>query len=156
MPTQTTITTTGGPKTTKRKLRLYKKTALSEAIDEWHEKRLPDHFRPKATGLYRYKMRSRKYEEKKRRIHHHSNPLVYSGETRFMATRSIQITATAKGVTGRIQVPKYIYMRRLGQPDLASELTRITRAELKTIMAGVEASLVEQINGEKERTVEIV
>jgi len=67
---------------TKKALHLGIGDAMTEVAETWHRKMLPDHFKMTATARYGYRRRTTKYQKRKRRKWHRSNPLVWSGDLR--------------------------------------------------------------------------
>jgi len=69
--------------------------ALRELMVDHVEHRLPGHFVPGADRKYHYRIRTRKYLDRKRRLKGHNIPLVFTGRTRrdLIASKH-RITAT--------------------------------------------------------------
>ncbi len=57
---------------------------------------LDEHFDPNSQQRFKYRRRTRKYEERKQRLFGHTTPLVYSGELRRAVLSSAKVTATSK------------------------------------------------------------
>ena len=141
---------TGGPGVLKKDLRAAAKASLAVVGATWHDKTLPGHFTPAAAGRYKYRKRTAKYRDRKRRVHGHRRPLVYSGEMERMVTRMARVTATGRGARVALKGPRYLYAyRKAGQPDKAAELIAVTPAEAEDMATVLDREITARLNANK-------
>lgn len=123
-----------------RQLGKYTKAAHQEVGYRWQIDMLPRHFTRAARSIYRYKPRSRNYEQKKRRLARlrpdlvkdgGESDLVFTGLTKRLMKRRHQVQAYPSRVTIRMVGPSYLRMRpnKSNHPHKAAEITAVTREE---------------------------
>ena len=147
MKLRTTITYKGtaDPKMGGKRLARILKKANRRVAFFWHLKILPEHFEEGADTKYRYRPRSEKYLKSKRK--RGKPPLVLTGITKQMATRSALIRATKKGATVRFELPAKAKIRfRDGRQNTMEEmkitvqddLDRMLQVHRKRFQKGIE------------------
>ena len=88
------------------------KPTLQDMIVYWHRKFMPLHFKEGARRRYKgYGSSDANYARRKMRIYGHNKPLVFTGETEYLATRTIRTSGTAKKATGYINAPALNFRR---------------------------------------------
>jgi len=114
----------------KRQLAEIEKRAFVTAMRLWHREMLPKHFEEGADNVYKYERRTRRYVERKQRQKGHKRPLVWSGASRDMALRKIEIRPTKKQTKGIVHVAKaFNFSGRFGMPDMKAEVSKILKRE---------------------------
>ena len=118
----------------KRGWREVTRRALALELRRWHRQIAYQHFLKGAAGKYKYKKRSRKYIERKRRKKPGQPDLVYSGDTqRAVVAGTPLIRAYPSRARLLINTPKYVQMRpyraRPDAPVLGREITAFTFRE---------------------------
>jgi len=143
----------------KKDFRAVMKAAMQDAVKSWHKFTLPGHFKTGAETKYGYARRSDKpakngrrkgYAEKKRRKG--LPPLVWSGLGRAMLTNKITVSGTAKSATGSMDAPFYMANKMPGKPDMAAEVTAVTREEeqaMADLIAKNVAGTMNDLRGEQ-------
>lgn len=86
------------------------KRGMFDLAKTWHKKFLPLHFKRGAPQKYKYEAREPNYEARKR--FDRKPPLVWSGQTKAQARVLFHVTGSAKRVTGKFALPRYIRMHR--------------------------------------------
>ena len=147
------------------------KSAWLHVGEIWWRRMLPKHFQTGADQEYNYALRTVKYLKKKMGFREFRNykelrrrnpgreiplndpsPLVYTGELADMVTQSAGISATSKGVTVALRGPKYFQPRALsGQPDLAREVTAVSKRDLQQLERYAEISMTRDIQKAQDR-----
>jgi hypothetical protein len=134
------------PQTLKRGYAKAMKAALTKAVQHWHTRFLPRHFRAGAFARYGYKKRyhresslTRSQRRMGKVFTHNPVPLVETGLLRDQATRWIYARGTSKMMTGRMTVPWYTPLKgwRGRGPDKVKELLTTTpeeAAQLRTLI----------------------
>ena len=123
---------------------------MKQALNLWHKKTLPKHFKLGAARRYRYERRSIGTIRKKKRKQ--LPPLVDSGRARDRLTRMgfFQITGSKGVVTGRFIAAgsdmRYFYMKPPGHPDKPDEVKRLSLPEENRIRKEIEASVPKTVN----------
>lgn len=117
------------PDTAVRELRRAVNDGLKKSVEYWHDEYLPGHFERSAHSKYGYQARKQKWIIRKLRKTGQANDLVFTGRLKREAMRAIRITGTSKRATGTMDVPKYTYTYKPGQPKKQEELVAITSAE---------------------------
>lgn len=142
------IAVVGGPEGTAKELGPAMKKALQRAVKFWHHRMAPRHFKPNATGRYGYKFRAESTKHKKRRIQHHQDPLVWTGDSKRQLLRMARVSGTRHTARVRMRGPKYWYMFRkdIRQPNKAEELTTTVDAEVQTMAKLVKRAVVRELN----------
>lgn len=147
------ITYIGGPKSMKRGLAPILKEALQDAGGLWHRRYLPMHFKEGSGNKYKYKPRTQKYMRYKRKKMGHRRPLEFTGTLRRETTRMATISGSSKrmSVTMSVGMSKawyagVKYKSRGTMPDLAKELTTVTRAETKKLAKVIEITIARKLN----------
>lgn len=97
----------------------------------WHRFILPKHFTREGASEYNYQARVKSYMVRKGRRHGHQDPLVFTGDTRAMATRIRDVRATSKGANVMLKVPKYIWMYKGAAPRKAIELQATSEGDAR-------------------------
>lgn len=102
-----------------------------EAGAFWHSRMLRHHFTRQAFSRYSavYKRRKFKYEKRKLRMFGHTNPLVYSGESRRLALSIQDVRATSRGNRIVLHSRKLNFKHPKSQINMREELTYISPAE---------------------------
>ncbi len=133
--------------------------AMLEAIELWHNKFLPGHFRPGASQKYNYSKRAISTMNRKEGIARTGRrdallPLVHSGRMRREVSRVIRVSAlkTGKRAHGVMSGPRQLSIRRPGYPDLQRELTAITREEAQQLAEFTAANIVERIKANQDHS----
>lgn len=102
----------------------------------WHQHFRPLHFLPIAFARYGYAVRSKKYSVRKYRLKGHSDPLVFSGESR-RRTEIEDVRARYRGGVAHVSVvmhaPTLNFRRHPESPDMRGELTTLIPEELAEI-----------------------
>jgi len=131
----------------------YVKATLQTAVYYWHRKFLGKHFRAGAAARYGYKPRSPKYIRRKKNKKHHSQPLVWSGDTRKSVRTSIRVGGTSKQATGRMVAPWYIKMvpQKRNAPALGDEIARVAPVEMEEINAFMARDFAERVQKHRGR-----
>jgi len=130
----------------KARLVEYEKRAFTLALQKWHREMLPKHFAPNAKQVYRYERRTAAYEQRKERVKGHRLSLVWSGSSREMAERRIDIRPTKKHTTGKIHVARaFNFSGRGAMPDMKAEVSRILKREQKELLGLVGEEMRRQI-----------
>ncbi len=110
-----------------------KADAMSEMGEKWHSEYLPLHFSPFAATKYGYQDRSYSYRQRKRRVHGHDTPLVYSGTLKHdvMAWAEVRTSADETSVIMRSNVLNLVGRRQSdpSYPDIKAELTAVAPEE---------------------------
>jgi len=139
------------------------KPALQKAVEFWHDKFMPTHFRPGAANKYKYRPRKTKTIIRKNRLAAKGLPearlpLIWSGATKRQISRMIRVTGTAKTASGRMSGPRYIHMYSKGgdRPYLAGEITAVTKKEANELAKLIENEMTQKIQTDTTRTVERV
>jgi len=141
---------TGGPNVLKKDLRAAAKASLAVVGETWHDKTLPEHFKPAAAGRYKYRDRTETYRKRKRRVHGHARPLEYSGEMKRQVLRMARVTSTGRGARVALKGPRYLYAyRKAGQPDKAAELIAVTPAEAEDMAQVLDREITARLNANK-------
>lgn len=140
-------------------LRTHKKI-MRDLHRELMEKHLDDtvplHFKPGAENVYHYQRRSKKYQERKRRVKGHNRPLVWSGRTeRELKQQKQGITSTAT----RSRLQYTLHWQKVANRKKAStldrrgntyqrklELEKILNREVEAYGKWLENRYVEEIN----------
>jgi hypothetical protein len=123
---------------------------LAEAVQWWHERYLPRHFRQGAADRYGYERRSKRYMIRKARKKHHQRPLEWSGNMKRVLMRSLQISygKSRPYAEGRLQRP-HVYSvvnRRSSQmPDIPNEVKATTREEVDRLARVFKAASSRQL-----------
>lgn len=111
------------------------KATYYAGAEHWHDKFSARHFTAQGARLYGYTARSWKYVAAKRSQKGHSDPLVWSGASRALATIK-KIRATRTWGKAVINAPTLNRMPRKGRRfKMAEEMTRLTENETRSIMA---------------------
>jgi len=130
--------------------------AFQAALVHWHAKMLPNHFKPNAKQVYRYEMRTRRYQERKQRVMGHNRYLVWTGESQRQAERKIVVRSTKKETTGRISVAKaFNFSGRAGMPDMKGEVKKILKREKKVLFRLIHDEVVRRLNPEGDRRLRV-
>jgi hypothetical protein len=122
------------------------KDLLQQEVAGWHDNTLPRHFARGAKQRYGYKDRSPRYEKTKKRIHGHTRPLEFSGTLKQQILRKARISGTSKRATAAMDVPRYFFQYKPGQPDKAAEVTAVTPAEVTGMAVSLDRNLRIRIN----------
>lgn len=123
------------PRGLRGQIRQLQRSAFTRIGEYWHRYHRPKHFTKSGASEYGYLARSVKYEKQKLRKYGHSNPLVFSGESRELS-RARAIRATSHGV--RIVMPsvrKLNFTPKGGRIKMADELRTVSAAEIKQLEA---------------------
>lgn len=83
------------PKNPSRKQRVWIREAVTAAADYHHKHHIPKHFKAGAKTRYDYPMRSKRWQERKKKLGRGTLPLVFTGTTQQEITGSRQIRATS-------------------------------------------------------------
>lgn len=146
------------PEVSKRAWSAATKAGFQAAGKLWHEKFLPDHFKPGAAQRYSYRPRSRKYLEAKlkagrsgRAVDGGRTPLVYTGLMRELLLGFPFFRAYPTRVTVRMHGPRYVSMRvfKVNQPDKGKELTIVTAGEKLEIAAKIKTTIRDEMRKRK-------
>jgi hypothetical protein len=124
---------------------------LTNALDYWQANFKERHFTLAAYSLYGYQRRSARHQERKARLYHHQNPLVFTGRSRE-ATSLFRTKLVAGGAGGikraygvHEMLPRYFYMWTGSAPHKAEELYTVAESEVEQIkviiLRGVESAL---------------
>lgn len=117
------------------------KDTLQSQVNIWHQKMAPKHFDRGAKTVYGYKPRDARYQKSKAAIKHHQIDLVWSGELKRQALRSIRVSGTSKSARGAMPVPKYAYQYRPGTPNKSEEITKTTNQEALELARNMDREL---------------
>jgi len=121
--------------------------SMKQVVRGWHENALPEHFESSAPRRYKYKARSRRYQQAKNR--RGLQPLEYSGRSKRQLTRTIKPTGSNGLVKGKFvtnSAMRYFWMTPAGHPDKASELVAVAKRETDQIRAAIEKLTAEGVN----------
>lgn len=120
----------------------------------WHQTMLPRHFQENAYQIYRYKLRTKSYEKRKRRKRGHNRPLVWKGDLMKAVTQSAAFHVTKSSVKIVMSGPKwlagyiamsgktkkvrdaqgnYVGRTKANYPDKKKELTRVMKNEVEAM-----------------------
>jgi len=101
----------------------------------WHRRMLARHFEPGAAARYGMAPRKKMTLIKKARIHHHQNPLTFTGDSRRMLLRRATVGGTRHTARLRMRGPRYWHMYRKDyrQPEKAMEVLRVTPDEKRRL-----------------------
>lgn len=121
----------GPPAQVAKALRAAKKRALETAAGYWHTAMFPGHFSLRAAALYHYQPRKAQTMREKAARFHHQRPLEKTGRLKRQTLRAVRLAGSAARVRVTLMGPPYLRMRRRdqGAPDMAAELTAVTRDE---------------------------
>lgn len=136
----------GDPKALKKHLRPAVKSALTEIVEEWHEKTLPVHFTEAGSRRYHYRRRTKKYEKTKAKKRFHSDPLVYTGDLKREAFRRLKVTGTAKRITGTMVAPWYATKHFRGKSSYAEEMTAVVGHEVHKMAIDTQSIIADQLS----------
>ena len=100
---------------------------------------LDDHFAQNAQQRFKYKRRSRAYNQRKQRLFGHTRPLVFSGDLERAILSSAKVTATSKGSKVKARGSRSSNLR--GQ--LKDELEIVTKKKREEIRRNYESNFVE-------------
>jgi hypothetical protein len=89
-------------------------------------------------------------DRKQRRLHH-QKPLVWAGETEYLALRSSRIRATSKRATLTMQAPWYATKRFGGRATYADEMTKVNGGEVNAMAKRFQKRLTEALKGAKRK-----
>lgn len=143
------ISMTGVTAMGKREVNNVVKLAFNGAGVYWHRQFAKRHFTGAAWNLYDYTPRRRPYWRRKLRQLKHQLPLVWSGESRLMATRFATVRATHK--EARVAMPAYkLNFKSPGQRvDMAKELRTIASSEYTALEGVMEKSITRELRSSK-------
>ena len=120
----------------------------------WHRDMRPKHFTKEGAREYGYKPRKgergsgrgfkRSYTARKLKIHGHTLPLVFSGESRSLSAVR-RIKATSNGVTIRMHAPSLNRKHAASEIVMREELTTISAAEEKRLLRAFHLRLVHNL-----------
>jgi len=110
------------------------KAVYATGAEHWFDRFSARHFTVQGARLYGYAPRSKKYTARKRREKHHSNPLVWSGASRVLATIK-NIRSTRTGGKAVIAAHGLNRPHRYGKFRMREEMTRLTENETRSIVA---------------------
>ena len=141
----------GGPSAMKRGMPKILKEALQDAGGLWHRRYLPLHFHAGAGNKYKYKPRTRPYLRRKQKQQGHRRPLEFSGDLKRELTRKAALSGSSKRVrvvmdTGRAWYATRNWKTRGTMPDMPTEITATTNAEVKKLARIVEAVVERKLN----------
>jgi hypothetical protein len=125
------------PDVAARRYREFSKRGFEVAAAWWHQALLPEHFQQFAAAKYRYKPRTKKYLDRKRKLAERGIvkdggrlPLVFSGTMRDLMVRAAVIRGFPTRATLRMEAPRYVTFRpKANQPDKVAEVTRVLPAQ---------------------------
>jgi len=136
------------PKLLKRELNNCHRDAAANMGEFWHERYRPKHFTNAASTEYGYTPRQgergrpfgkgfdRSYTGHKLKLHNHSRPLVFSGESQ-RRTETMDVRATAKKGEAFVRVVLHapaLNFRYSGSPiDMRDEMTAVSQREADAI-----------------------
>lgn len=138
------------PEGSKRAWNAATKAAFQAAGKVWHERFLPDHFKPGAAAQYGYRPRSRKYLEAKLRAGKKgkaedggTSPLVYTGLMRDLLTNHPIYRAYPTRVSIRMPGPRYVGMRvfKANQPNKGAEVTKVLPSQKQQLAAVIKSTI---------------
>jgi len=135
--------------------------ALTEAIEVWHGKMLPRHFRGGAAERYGYRPRKAATVKRKYRFaaatgnYEARLPLVWTGRLRRMVTSAVCVTTSRAKGRGHLRAPGYAHMYSRGgnRPYLAGEVLTVIDDEAEALGRVVEWTLTALLNGNRRRRV---
>lgn len=111
------------------------KATYYAGAEHWHDRFLARHFTVQGARLYGYARRSRKYAAAKRSQKGHSDPLVWSGDSRDQA-KDKKIRSTRTGGKAVVNAPTLNRAPRKGRRfKMSEEVTRRTENETRSIIA---------------------
>lgn len=134
-----TITYTGAAAAPKKALRAAVKKGMDAVGHFWHKRILPDHFTVEGARRYGYKKRTKNYQKKKARTHHHQKPLVWSGELRKQALSVAFVRASSRKASVRMPFLRALNFASRAQrqgdnyPDIRKELTATHSLDLSRL-----------------------
>ncbi len=143
-----TITYLRSPELTLKELRKGVKEDLPKVIELWHQDDLGDHFTKGAAKKYKYRKRNSKY------LKRHSPgkiDLILSGDMEEQLRRSIKISSTSKGATGRMRGPAYSKFH-----NKPREITAVTPKQTKDLAIFFDGIMQKRFNKVKENRKETV
>jgi hypothetical protein len=146
----------GGPSAMKRGIGKIVKEALQDAGGLWHRRYLPMHFQPGAGNKYKYQPRTRAYLRHKQKRKGHRRPLEFSGDLKRELTRKAALSGSSKRVrvvmdTGPAWYATRKWVTRTSMPDMPSEITQTTNAEVKKLARIAEVVTARRLNEIKTR-----
>jgi hypothetical protein len=131
------------------------KTATREgfvlAVKLWHQNMLPRHFKGGAEARYGLAPRSEKYQQRKARVKHHTQPLVYSGRMRDRLTAPFNFKVvfsqgSARGTFITGSDVKYFYMYRPGGIRKTDEIKAVSADEVATFETFLLNYITDKVN----------
>lgn len=134
----------------KAKLVEYEKDAFTVALQEWHRKMLPGHFKRNAQRVYHYEAPSPSYSRRLfDRFGSGLRRLMWSGASRRLAERKIVIRRTKTHTDGKISLAKaFNFSGRYSMPDMKGEVKRILKREKKVLLKLVGERVRSRLNNE--------
>lgn len=115
-----------------RRMEMISRDAMYLVGELWEQRYKPLHFGPGASAKYRYRQRSREYQDRKYRKFGHREVMVWSGLTKASVLQKLYPRAYPTRVRVDLPTPSYIRMvPRGGKPALGDELTRTNYGEDK-------------------------
>jgi len=145
----------GSPRGMAKQFRSIVKKEMEKLIDEWHSDTLPKHFEKGAGRRYKkeYSPRSVKYLRYKQKKRPMAGPLEFSGKSKRQLTRRIRISTTSKKATGKMDAPRYFWMRPPGHPKKGEELTAVTKKETLIMAKLLNERVTKRLNAIKDKQV---
>jgi hypothetical protein len=112
----------------------------------WWRNYRPKHFTRAGAIEYGYTPRTARYETRKRRKFGHTNPLVWTGESKA-ASQNARIQATAKNVKVVMQMPRLNWRSRPTAPDMARDMRTVSEREKQVLVRRFGQGLARRIRG---------
>lgn len=147
------------PEVTIRAWRDITRSSHAEMAERWYTEFMPLHFRQDAAAKYGYQPRSAKYLKRKQQrgsagiartgIEAGGRlPLVYTGLLRRSARAFVQIRGFPTRGVVTMALPAYATIKpyQSGRPNLAKELTTVTRGEQFVLSTSLQTSIVNRLS----------
>ena len=148
IPLHVSVTEIGGPRDQKDALKEAVNFGLRVAIEQdYHRQFLPRHFKPSAVNRYGYEKRTKKYQIRKARAHHHQNPMVWSGALRRELMRSLELKTLGKssGASGKMRGRALRFSARESMPDMKAEVVATVPDEVRQMAITARRVAVRQL-----------
>lgn len=124
------------PRLAKKAINDIARETVREMGAYWHDHFREKHFTQAGAREYGYATRQRGYMIAKARIHHHQNPLEFTGLSHALSKiKDIRATATSKEAKVRVvlHTPALNFIPRGGSINMRDEMTRISRDEAEQL-----------------------
>lgn len=121
-----------------RKLKPSIREGLKASTEFWHRWYLKGHFKQSAMSRYRYRRRTQKYNDFKKKKYGHTKPLVLTGDMERQMRRSRTVRGTSKRASVTMSAPNYIHRSQANQPNKKLEVLTLLKYEEDVLVRVVE------------------